>query len=114
MVVDALICHWVILVVGEEAVPDGFERLVQWLVALFYANDGLIVSPRLTWLQAALDVFPGFSDMVGQTNINKIVRKVCQQCYISCRQLEAAYTRRMTGMGPSFWKRKREIFLFRV
>ena len=33
MVVDVVICHWVMLVVGKDARPDGFGREVQWMAA---------------------------------------------------------------------------------
>ena len=39
MEVDAVIYHWITLVVGEEAGPDGFRRAIQWMTALFYANN---------------------------------------------------------------------------
>ena len=42
ILVDAVNCHWVTLVEGEEAVTDGFRRVVQWLAAFFYAKDGLL------------------------------------------------------------------------
>ena len=42
-VVDVVIHHWVMLVTGEEAVPDGFRWAVQWLAAFFHANDGIIL-----------------------------------------------------------------------
>ena len=35
MVFGAFICHWVTIVLGEEAGPDGFRRSTQWLAALF-------------------------------------------------------------------------------
>ena len=43
MVFDAMIHHWVTLVVGEEAGPDGFRWSVQCLAAFFYVNDGIIL-----------------------------------------------------------------------
>ena len=46
MVVEVVICHWVMLLAGGEAGPDGFWQVVQWLVALFYADDVHLASPR--------------------------------------------------------------------
>ena len=72
MVVDAVICHWVTLMEREEVGPDGFCWAVQWLATLFYANNGLLASPRPNWLQEALDIFSFFFDRVGlQTNAKK-------------------------------------------
>ena len=78
MVVDSVICHWFTLVAGEEAGPDGFRRAVKWTAASFYADDGLLTSPRPARLQAALDVLMGLFNRVGlQTNLNKTVGMVC-------------------------------------
>ena len=46
MVIDAEIPHWVTLVAGEDAGPDGFGQAVQCVVALFYADDCLLALPR--------------------------------------------------------------------
>ena len=47
MVVGAVIHPWFTLVAEEEAGPDVFGRAVQWLVGSFYADNSLLVSPRL-------------------------------------------------------------------
>ena len=109
MVVDAVICHWVTLVAGEEAEPDVFGWAVQWLLAFFYADDGLPSSPRPARIQEALDVLMGLFNWVFiQTNIYRTVGMVLQRCYIVGRHLEMAYTWRMTGLGPSFWESQKE------
>ena len=109
MVADALIPHWVMMVAAEDARPDGFGRAFQWLTAFFYADDSLLALPRLARLQAPLDVLTGFFDRVGlHTNVNKTVGTVCRTCYIVDGHSEAAYTRRMTGVVPSFRERQRE------
>ena len=56
MIADALIPHWVVLVKVKEAGPDVFRRAVQWLVKFFYADDVLLASPRMSQLQASLNV----------------------------------------------------------
>ena len=72
MMVGSVIFHWVILVMGEEAGPDGFGRAVQGLATLFYANNGLLISPRKSRLQAALYVLTGLFDRVSlHTNVKK-------------------------------------------
>ena len=60
MVFDAVIFHWIILVTREEVGPDSFRWSVQWLAALFYADDGLIPLPRMDRLQLAVYVLTGF------------------------------------------------------
>ena len=103
MVVDVIIHQWVTLVAGEEAVPEIFERSVQWLAAFFYADDRLLILTIPSRLQAALDVLMGLFDRVGlHTNVDKMVGMVCQTCYIVSGHLEASYTWQMTDVGSSF------------
>ena len=81
MVVDAVIRHWLTLSTGEEYRQDGFGRAVQWITVLFYADDGLLDSPRPSHLQADLDVLTDLFEMVLlHTNANKMARMVCQTC----------------------------------
>ena len=83
MVVEAVIRHWVVLVMGEEAVSDSFGRLIQCLVAFFYAHNSLIDSPRPARIQADLDVFMVLFDRVGlHTTVNKTVEMLCHPCHI--------------------------------
>ena len=76
--VDTAIHHWVTLVTGEDAEPDGFGWAFQWLVAFFYSDNGLLASPRPARLQAHLEVLTGLFDrVVLHTNIKKTVGMVC-------------------------------------
>ena len=43
-----------------------------------------------------------------QTNEENMVGMVYQQCHMDGRHSEAAYERRMTGVGPYFWVRQWE------
>ena len=45
MVVGAVIHHWATVVAGEYTEPKEFSREVQNLAALFYTDDGLLVTP---------------------------------------------------------------------
>ena len=38
-----------------EAVPEGWGQDIQWWAMLFYADDGLIASMQLEWLQGEFD-----------------------------------------------------------
>ena len=72
MVVDAVLCRWFTLVVGDQAGPDGFVRAVQWLVAFFYADDSLLALTKPVRLQVVLDVPTRLLDRLGlQTNVKK-------------------------------------------
>ena len=71
MVVDSVIHYWVTLVVREEAGPYGFGWAVQCLSEFFYADDGLLDSTKLVWIQAKLDVLKCFYRLVLQNNVYK-------------------------------------------
>ena len=59
MVVDAVIRHWVAVVVGEEAEPKGFGRSFQRISALLCVNSGIIASLHSSRIQEALGVITG-------------------------------------------------------
>ena len=74
IVVNTVTCHWVSIVGKEELGPEGFGWAVQWLAALFYADNGILSSPRLDRLQADLDLVAGLFHQVGMhDNVNKMV-----------------------------------------
>ena len=76
---------------------------------LFYANYGLLASPRPDRIQAALDVLTEFFDRVGlHTKVKKTIEMVCQPYHIVDEHSDVDYTRHMTGVGPYFWKRHQE------
>ena len=63
MVVDAVIQYWmVVVVVGKELGTEGFGKSVQMLDTLFYADGGLLTSPRPAWIQEEMDVLIGLFD----------------------------------------------------
>ena len=56
----------------KGAGQEGLGTSIQDLLALFYADDGLVVSPYITLLQGALDALTGLFDYVGlQANEGK-------------------------------------------
>ena len=49
--------------------------------ALFYADNGMVLSTYPGWLQLAFDTLKGVFDRVGlQTNVHKTVGVVCRPC----------------------------------
>ena len=49
--------------------------------ALFYADDGMVASLELGWLQGAFNAMLGLFDRVGlRTNVGKTVRMVFHPC----------------------------------
>ena len=53
------------------------------MAEIFYADDGILVSPRPAWIQADLDVSTGTFNRAGlQKNLDKMVGMVCHTFYI--------------------------------
>ena len=103
VVVDAVVQHWVTVVVegAEEQGERGHEGRKK--AALFYAEDGMVASLDPRWIQGAFNTPVGLFDRVGlRTNIEKTVGMVCRPCQAAGNQLEAAYGRRITGEGPTY------------
>ena len=76
---DAIIHHWVGIMVDNEAGPDGFGYMVAEKVTLFYAYYGLIESTNPVWLQWLFGGIIGLFEWVGIRNTTeKIVMMVCQ------------------------------------
>ena len=79
-------------------------------MAIFYADDGMVVSSDPAWLQGAFTALVAIFDRVGlMTNVGKTVRMVCHPCRAGARNwIEEAYDRRLTGEGRSYAERQRE------
>ena len=106
VVVDAVICHWVTVVMPSEAVTGGFGMTIIDLAAYFHAGVSLVASKRLGRLQMGLDVLTGPFDRVDlKENMEKTVGMVYQPCHASGGMSEEAYARRVTEKGPTFWER---------
>ena len=59
--------------------PEGFGRVVQCLLALFYADNRILYYPWPYHLQVDLDVLAGLLNQVGlHINVTKIVCMVFQ------------------------------------
>ena len=99
LVVDAVLRHWVsVVVVSEEVVPPrvaymkGFGRYVQPLVAYFYPDKTIIVPMRVTYLQLDFDSLAElFGHVLLRTNVAKIVSMSCQPFYALGWHLTEAY-----------------------
>ena len=90
MVVDAVVRHWVNVMVegAEERGKRGQEGRHQ--NSLFYADDGMIASSDSQWLQGAFSTLIGLFNRVGlQTNVRKTVGMVCLPCQATGTQSEA-------------------------
>ena len=79
-------------------------------MAIFYADDGMVVSSDPTWLQGAFTALLAIFDRVGlMTNVSKTVSMVCQPCQAgAANRTVEAYGRRITGEGRSYMETQRE------
>ena len=91
MVVDAVICHWVTVVMPTEAGRGGIGQTIIDLEAYFYADDGIVALNQPERLWRAYDVLTGLFDRVGlKTNTAKMVSMVRQSCHAPGGMLEEA------------------------
>ena len=77
--------------------------------AVFYADDGMVVSSDPACLQGAESALVAIFDRVGlRTNVNKTVSMACHLCRAgSGNRNTAGYSRRLTGVGKTFKERHR-------
>ena len=82
VVVDAVICHWVMVVMPTEASMGGLGLTIIDLVEYFYSDDVLIALTQMERLQREFDVLTNLFNRVGlQKNMAKMVGMVCQPCH---------------------------------
>ena len=110
LVVDAVVRHWVNGLIDEAEAKGEMGREGGHQSAVFYANNGMVVTLDPAWLQGATNTLVAIFDRVGLlTNIGKTVSMVCHPCQSgSGNHAEEAYRRRVTGMGRSYVERQRE------
>ena len=74
IMVDEVVIHWLVLVVEEAVRLQGFDRAVQYMASLLYADDIIIMSTHLELLQWAFDVLTEIIEKVGlKTSMEKMV-----------------------------------------
>ena len=78
VVVDAVVQHWVHRVTEEAEARRETRREGRHQAALFYADNGMVVSSDPAWLQGAFTALVGLFDRVGlRKNVGKTVSMVC-------------------------------------
>ena len=107
VVVDAFIRHWANGLVDEAEAKGETGREGQHQSAIFYSDDGMVVSLDPTWLQGTFTALVAIFDRVGLiTNVGKTVSMVCHPFQAgSGNRTEEAYGRRLTGEGRSYAER---------
>ena len=110
MVVDAVVRHWIDGIVDETEEKGETGREVRHRLAVFYSDDGMVVSSDPAWLQGAFSALVAIFDRVGlRTNIGKTVSMACHPCRAGAEnRTEAGYSRRLTGVGKTYAERQRE------
>ena len=81
MVVDAVVQHWIDGIVDEAEGKGETGREGRHQSAVFYADDGMVVSSDPAWLQGAFSALVAIFYRVGlRTNVNKTVSMACHPC----------------------------------
>ena len=81
VLVDAVVRHWVNGIMEEAEARGETGREGRHQAALFYVNDGMVVSLDPAWLPGSFTALVGIFDRVGlMTNIRKTVSMVCHPC----------------------------------
>ena len=109
VVVDAVVQHWVTVVLTESEARGELGQEGRHQAALFYTNDSMVASSDPAWLQGAFTALVGLFDRVGlQNNFGKTVGMVCHPCQSAGNLTTEAYGRRITGMIQSYRERFRD------
>ena len=108
VVVDAVVRHWVEVMVEGADNQGGSGQEGRHQNSLFYADEGMVASSDTSWIQGVFITLVGLFDRVGlNTNIRKTFLLVCHPCQVAGTQSEALYGQRITGVGNSYWERQR-------
>ena len=109
VVVDAVFRHWIDGIVDETEEKGETGQEGRHQLAVFNADAGMVVSSDLAWFQGAFSALVAIFDRVGLlTNVGKTVSLACHPCRARAgKRTEAAYSRRLTGLGKTYAERKR-------
>ena len=110
VVVDAVVRHWIDGMVEEADETGETGRDGRHQSAVFYSDEGMVVLSDPAWLQGAFSSLVAIFDRVGlRTNVGKTVIMACHPCRAGAgNRTEAAYSRRLTGLGKTYAERQRE------
>ena len=108
--VDAVVWHWIDGIVDETAEKGETGREGRHQSAVFYADDGMVVSSDPAWLQGAFSALVAIFDRVGLlTNVGKKVSMVCHPCRAGAgNRTEAGYSQRLTRLVKTYAEIQRE------
>ena len=110
MVVDAVIRHWLSLVLNGngDIVENGLGHTVADRLSILYADDGLLGARDDEWLQGSLNVLVSLFRRFGlQANVTKTKAMTCFPGATRQGISPESYARRMTGVGDTYRERLR-------
>ena len=97
VVVDAVVRYWASLAEERAGGQDISRREVQYHVAFFYMDDGLVAPTDPEWLQGAFETLTRmFYRVELKTNVRKTVGMICRPYQAVGTKLETAHKQRMT------------------
>ena len=110
VVVDVVVRHWVFGLVDKAEAKGETGREGRHQLAVFYADNSMVVSSDPAWLQGVFNALLEIFDRVGLlSSVGKTVIMVCHPCWAGGgNRTEEAYRRRLTGVGRSYAERQRE------
>ena len=110
VVVDAVVRHWVNGLVDEAEEKGETGREGRHQSAVFYANNGMVISSDPAWIQGDFNALVVIFDrVVLLTNVGKTVSMVCHPCRAGAgNRTEVEYSRRLMGLEKSYAERHRE------
>ena len=103
VVVNAVMKNWVAVKVGGAEGQGKRGQDGRHQAAIFYAENGMVISSDPCWNQGAFTTLVGLFDRVDlRTNVGKTVSMVCRPYQAAGNQSKAAYGRQITGEGPTY------------
>ena len=98
LMIDAVIREWLRQVLGNRVAVDGIRTHIRLLLAAFYADNGLVQSRDLEFLQFSFDILVGFFERVELlTKTKKTEAMTCIPGRIRTALSHKAYANRMEG-----------------
>ena len=104
MVVDNVIRTWLALTVEDQRVAhDGLVETVERSLGVFCADDGMVGSHGLDWLQHTMKILVGLFRRYGlASNVAKSRTMTCQPGALRAGMLEDSMALKSTGVGDSY------------
>ena len=104
VVVDSAVRHWILLKMEDKVViQDRLIHSVGWILGVFYADDELLVSQDLEWIQGILNVIIRLFRRIGlAANVATLKTMAYQTGEIILGLSEEAFSRRSKGKGATY------------